>query len=261
MYLCKRGTQRFPARISSTMVSTCISKSSVDCIRLLFTIDLLSMYSGVSLAMVTNVGASAFRLVVLAVALSSSFAVILALPAFPLSPNLSPVQVNTSSLLISPNPGPPQEPTCPPTEQWGVTLGHPSYDDCDYILSNLYPKDPLSKPVLRNFYVAPADVSHTMSNFKLPYEESYRKRFSNRPSRVRGIFGCANLAAETCSIQMLLAADFINIPNDEATWNDLRGATRTILRTCIRGRGLGGVITKNGIFSIPMTHIRHHSFR
>ncbi|KAF6236899.1 hypothetical protein HO173_005190 [Letharia columbiana] len=174
--------------------------------------------------MFTDVGASSFRLVVLAVALSSSFAVILALPAFPLSPNLSPVQVNTSSLLISPNPGPPQEPTCPPTEQWGVTLGHPSYDDCDYILSNLYPKDPLSKPVLRNFYVAPADVSHTMSNFKLPYEESY----------------------QTCSIQMLLAADFINIPNDEATWNDLRGATRTILRTCIRGRGLGGVITKNG---------------
>ncbi|KAL9073105.1 MAG: hypothetical protein Q9161_003159 [Pseudevernia consocians] len=176
----------------------------------------------------TNVVAFSFRQAVLAVTLSSSFVGILALPAFPLSLNVSPVQVNTSSLLVPPNPRPPQEPTCPSNEEWGPTLGHPSYDDCDYVLSNLYPKDPLTKPVTRNFYSALSDVSHTISNFRLPYEESYSKHFSRRTSNV------------------LLATDFNSIPYDQATWNDLRGATRTILRTCIRGKEMGGLLPKNG---------------
>ena len=156
---------------------------------MLLNVDLVSMFTGVSLAMGTNVVAFSFRQAVLAVTLSSSFVGILALPAFPLSRNISPVQVNTSSLLVPPNPRPPQEPTCPSNEEWGPTLGHPSYDDCDYILSNLYPKDPLTKPVTRNFYTAYSDLSHTMSNFRLPYEESYSKHFSRRTSNVRGILG------------------------------------------------------------------------
>lgn len=189
-----------------------------------FTIGLVDMLTGVSLAMDTNIGASSLRLAVLAVALSCSFAVTLALPALPLPLNLSSVQTNTSSHLVPPTTRPPEKPTCPSTAQWGVTIGRPSYDDCDYILSNLYPKDPLAKPVLRNFYSAPADVSHTTSNFKLPYEQSHG----------------------TCNIQILLATDFNNVPHDEATWNDLRGAARIILRTCIRGKALGGVVPKNG---------------
>ena len=140
---------------------------------IVLSVDLLSTATCVSLAMGANFRAPSLRLAVLAVVFSSSFAGILALPTLPLSLSLSPVQVNTSSHLVPPNPSPPQEPTCPSTQQWAVTIGHPSYDDCDYILSNLYPKDPLSKPVLRNFYVKFADVSHTMSNFKLPYEQSH----------------------------------------------------------------------------------------
>lgn len=123
--------------------------------------------------------------VVLAVVLSSSLPRVLALPAFPLTTNPSPVHLNTSSILVSPNPSPPQEPTCPTTQQWGVTIGHPKYDDCDYILTNLYPKDPLAKPVTRNFYVAPADVSHTMSNFRLPFDQSHGETFP-QPSSTMG---------------------------------------------------------------------------
>lgn len=126
--------------------------------------------------------------VVSTVTLSSLVPGIFALPALALSPDPSPVQLNTSSILIPPNPHPPQEPTCPSTEQWGITLGHPSYDDCDYILTNLYPKDPLARPVTRNFYAAHSDVSHTMSNFRLPYEQSHGKQFSPIPSTVRGCF-------------------------------------------------------------------------
>ena len=105
-------------------------------------------------------------------ALSLSSVGISALPASPLSPSLSTIQVNTSAFSSSLNTRPPGTPLCPGTDQ-GVTLGHPSYDDCDYILSNLYPKDPLARPVLRNFYSASTDVSHTLNNFRLPYEQSY----------------------------------------------------------------------------------------
>ncbi|CAF9923071.1 hypothetical protein IMSHALPRED_005844 [Imshaugia aleurites] len=161
-------------------------------------------------------------LTVLIVVSSSAFACVLALPALPLSPNLTNLRRNASSLL---NPKPPQEPVCPSTERWGVTIGRPSYEDCDYVLSNLYPKDPLAKPVIRNFYAAMKDVSHTMANVRLPYEQTH---------------GITALA-----ILLLLATDFNNVPFDEATWNDLRGAARTVFRTCIRGKGTGGVVTKN----------------
>ena len=46
---------------------------------------------------------------------------------------------------------------------------------------------------------------------------------------------------------MLLATDFNNVPHDNATWNELRGATRTIFRACILGKGVGGVVTRNGM--------------
>lgn len=124
----------------------------------------------------------------LAVVLSSTLPKVLALPALPLSPNPSPLHSNTSSILISTNPVPPQEPTCPETEEWGVTIGHPLYDDCDYILTNLYPKDPLARPVTRNFYTAPSDLSHTMSNVRLPYEQSFSKHDPQVPSTRRGTF-------------------------------------------------------------------------
>lgn len=128
--------------------------------------------------------------------LSFALTYVLALPTLPLSLDSSSLQQNASSLLVPPNPRPPQEPTCPPTEQWGVTIGHPSYDDCDYILSNLYPKDPLLKPVMRNFYVAFADVSHTMSNFRLPYDESYGKQLSHRRSKMSGTLFALTLQKE-----------------------------------------------------------------
>lgn len=65
----------------------------------------------------------------------------------------------------------------------------------------------------------------------------------------------------TCNIQLLLATDFNNVPRDEATWNDLRGATRTIFRSCIRGNGSGGVVPRNGVVPNLSTHTRHHTIR
>ena len=52
----------------------------------------------------------------------------------------------------------------------------------------------------------------------------------------------------SCNVQVLLATDFNGVPYDQATWNDLRGAARTVLRQCIRGLNYGGVVTRNGIF-------------
>ena len=211
---------------------------------MLFIDDLMKMVAGSFLAMGTNVGVSSMRVVVIAVALSSCLTETFALPALSPSPNLSLAQVNTSSPLVLPYPRPPEKPVCPSTQQWGATLGHPSYRDCNYILSNLYPQDPLAKPVTRNFYTAPADVSQTMSNLKLPYEQSYS---ITAPSlRLRSERHVADTLLETCNIQLLLATDFNDIPHDEATWNDLRGAARTIFRGCIQAKGLGGVVTKNG---------------
>lgn len=215
----------------------------------------------VFLTMLANSASSSTMPAILILVFSSVLIHVLALPALPLSLNLSPLQQNTTSAIAPPNPRPPQEPTCPSSEEWGTTLGHPTYDDCDYILSRLYPKDPMFEPVLRNFYAAPADVSHTMSNFRLPYEESYGKNISPRPSEARGICDYAYLAKGTCNIQLLLATDFNNVPNDEATWNDLRGATRTIFRTCIRGKGFGGVVVKNGMLLVSIIHRRHGSVR
>lgn len=127
----------------------------------------------VGLMMGANVGMTSLQLAAITIALSSLFVKVLALPALPLSSNPSPVQVNTSSLLTPTYPRPPQDPVCPANQHWGTTIGHPSYSDCDYILSNMYPKDPLAKPVLRNFYTAPSDVSDTMPNIRLPYEQSH----------------------------------------------------------------------------------------
>lgn len=126
--------------------------------------------------------------VVLAAVLSSLLPRTLALPALPLRTNAPPVHLNTSSILVLPNTSPPQVPTCPSTPQWGITLGHPKYDDCDYILTNIYPKDPLASPVMRNFYVAPADVSHTMSNFRLPFDQSHGETFPQLPSTMEATF-------------------------------------------------------------------------
>ena len=140
---------------------------------MLFIVDLTSMLTGLSPTKDGGPGVTFLRLAVSAIAFSTSFAGVLALPAIPLPQNLLPVQVNTSSLLAPPYPRPPQEPACPSTATWGATLGRPSYTHCDYILSNLYPKDPLAKPVMRNFYTASKDVSDLLPNFRLPYEQSY----------------------------------------------------------------------------------------
>ena len=185
------------------------------------------------------------RLTVLAVVLFSSFSEIYALPALPLAPSPSLTQVNTSSPLTLPYPRPPEDPTCPDSPGWDISIGQPSYSDCDYILSNLYPKDPLAKPVMRNFYTAPGDASHTLKNFKLPYEQSYSivspaSRFG-KPSSLILVF-----VTETCNVQLILATNFNNVPHDEATFNDLRGAARTIFRKCLLGKNLGGMVTKNG---------------
>lgn len=131
------------------------------------------MLNGLSPPMGGNPGVTFLQMAVSAIALSSSFTGVLALPALSLPQDLLPVQVNTSSLLAPPYPRPPQDPVCPSTETWGATLGSPSYTHCDYILSNLYPKDPLAKPVMRNFYTAPRDVTDRLPNFRLPYEQSY----------------------------------------------------------------------------------------
>ena len=56
----------------------------------------------------------------------------------------------------------------------------------------------------------------------------------------------------SCNVQVLLATNFNVVPYDQTTWNDLRGAARTILRQCIRGHGFGGLVTRNGTL-LPST--------
>ena len=141
---------------------------------LFIVVDLMGMLTGLSLATGAHLGVTFCQVAVFALALSSSFSGVLVLPALPLSPSLSAVLVNSSSLLAPPYPRPPQPPTCTPSDRLSFMMGHPSYDDCEYILDRLYPKDPLAKPVLRNYYTAPADVSPSMPNFRLPYERSHR---------------------------------------------------------------------------------------
>lgn len=60
------------------------------------------------------------------------------------------------------------------------------------------------------------------------------------------IFTDADPVLGTCNIQVLLATDFDNVPHDTATWNDLRGAARTVFRSCIKGKRIGGLVTRNG---------------
>ena len=141
---------------------------------LFIVLDLMGTGTGFSLATGAHLKATFCQLAVFAFAFSPLFTEVHALPALPQSPSLSAVPVNSSSLLSLPYPRPPQPPTCPPYHRWGISMGHPSYDDCEYILDRLYPKDQLAKPVMRNFYTAPADLSPTMPNVQLPYEQSRR---------------------------------------------------------------------------------------
>ena len=78
---------------------------------------------------------------------------------------------------------------------------------------------------------------------------------SCRRRKGRGFVDCTNPAEETCNIQLLLATNFNNIPRDEATWNELRGATRTIFRACVQGNKSGGIVTENGVLFVPSTTI------
>ena len=58
----------------------------------------------------------------------------------------------------------------------------------------------------------------------------------------------------SCNVQVLLATNFNVVPYDQTTWNDLRGAARTILRQCIRGQGFGGIVTRNGTLPASTIH-------
>ena len=197
-------------------------------------------------AMDANSGLTFRQLAVFAIALSLSFAGVCGLPTLPMSQSISTVPVNTSLVLAPPYPRPPEDPTCPGDSRWGTTMGRPSYNDCDYILSYLYPKDPLAKPVMRNYYTASADLSRTLQNFRLPYEQSHGFTSTLVAKNQRKAFGGADTGVGTCSVQVLLATNFLDVPHDEATWNDLRGAARTVFRSCVLGKGTGGVVSKNG---------------
>ena len=52
------------------------------------------------------------------------------------------------------------------------TLGKLDYEDCDEAIK-LMPHDPIGKPVVRNFYVSTSDVSTSIPNQQLPFEQSY----------------------------------------------------------------------------------------
>ena len=60
----------------------------------------------------------------------------------------------------------------------------------------------------------------------------------------------------TCNVQLLLATDFNDVPHDEATWNDLRGAARMVFRSCLLGKGIGGLITRNGTSPTSTNHTK-----
>ncbi|MCJ1460633.1 hypothetical protein MMC28_011015 [Mycoblastus sanguinarius] len=77
---------------------------------------------------------------------------------------------------------------------------------------------------MRNFYVAASDQTDLMPNVQLPYEQSYG----------------------TCSVQLLLATEFVNVPHDHSAWINLIGPARNILRECVISHTYGGIVVENG---------------
>jgi len=100
------------------------------------------------------------------VAFVQSFAwtIVLALPASsPSTSASSGVLYQSSNISLS---RPPSPVAC------SDSMGNVTKSNCVEAI-NLLPHDPSMRPVLRNFYTDPSDVSTAMPNQQVPFEKSY----------------------------------------------------------------------------------------
>ncbi len=56
-----------------------------------------------------------------------------------------------------------------------------------------------------------------------------------------------------CTVQVILATSFSDIPHDKAYWSQIWGPVRNINRICVQQQGYGGIVIKNGLRSHPFT--------
>lgn len=99
-----------------------------------------------------------------AVVLSFAWTMVYALPASPPSTSApSGLLYQSSNNSLS---KPPEPAAC------SDSMGSVTRSDCIQAI-NLLPHDPPMRPVLRNFYTAPSDVSPGMPNQQVPFEKTY----------------------------------------------------------------------------------------
>ena len=157
-----------------------------------------------------------------------SIDVVFALPATIISLNISAVDAGSPTLSA-----PLHQASC------DNHMGKVTYSDCDAAIA-LLPRDPRGQPVTRNFYAATADQSSIMPNVQLPVE-----RTSGRHSQ-KNVAISLTRCQGGCTVQLLLAANFNDVPHDQSTWIELIGPLRDILRQCARMKGTGGVLVRQG---------------
>ncbi len=103
-----------------------------------------------------------------AVFIYCAWTIVLALPVSSPSENASSGLLYQSSNISLAKP--PSPAAC------SDSMGLVTKSDCVEAI-NLLPRDPPMRPVLRNFYTAPSDVSTTLPNQKVPFEKTYGSQF------------------------------------------------------------------------------------
>ncbi|KAL9003371.1 MAG: hypothetical protein Q9188_003744 [Gyalolechia gomerana] len=89
----------------------------------------------------------------------------------------------------------------------------------------MIPRDTRPASPLRNFHLRPEDRSTEVPNVALPFEKEYGD----------------------CTVQLLMASSFMDVPHEQATWMDIWGPARLILQQCISAHNTGGIITHIGV--------------
>lgn len=51
----------------------------------------------------------------------------------------------------------------------------------------------------------------------------------------------------TCTVQILINAEFWGVEHETASWIDMWGPARALLQQCVRVKKLGGLVPQNGL--------------
>ena len=162
-----------------------------------------------------------------------------AFPAATAPQNTSTLDLNLLSNLTS-IAKPPGAPACSST--LGTIIDS---DECEEAI-NRFPHDPIGRPVTRNFYTDPDDFMNGMPNVQVPFESTYRKSTSNHHAKPTGAQAPLMPLPGRCTVQVLLATNFIDVPTDQTSWINLIGPARVLWRKCAGAEKIGGVLVRNG---------------